>query len=156
MVDPAPPTAGPMPAATSAALIGLLEAAGFHVRAAHTYVQGKVAVQIDGFVTVSRYTDPAGRLVDWSARFAPGTPLPLISATIRYAGAHALPVIEAELAEWRVWNGRRLTATWLHRHEAQQLLDRVADRHPDVHAEHAITGEELAPTPSVPTGSTGP
>jgi hypothetical protein len=76
MVNPTPPVPGPAPAAASAALVRILDAAGFHVRAANTYAQGKVIVRLDGSVTVSRYVDPAGRLLDWSARFAPGTPRP--------------------------------------------------------------------------------
>ncbi len=137
-----------LPAAT-ATLIKLLEDADFRVRDAHTYVQGKTAVTIDGSVTVARYTDPAGRLLDWSARFAPGTPLPLISATIRYTGT-SVPCLDADLAVWRIWDGQRLTATGLHRHEAQQILDRTAGRYPNAYAEHPITGEELVPTPAAP------
>jgi hypothetical protein len=66
-----------------------------------------------------------------------------------------VPPVEEELGDWRVWDGRRLVASRLPRHEAQQLVDRIAgDGHPEVHAEDATSGEELAPTPPTPTWRT--
>jgi hypothetical protein len=52
-----------------------------------TYDHGPVRLVYEGSVTVYRFSDPRTRVLEWSARFDSATPLRLIIAALRVAGA---------------------------------------------------------------------